>query len=136
MRGILIVGAMIGGGLLGAFAPPATSFDIWKTGDGILSYHRLSGDCETLNHRFGRNAVWGRWEMPASAVEVGVAPDGAGARMTFTCRDGSDCIKAGAYLTMPDRLATHTVPFGSIERARFLEKAITDTRRACDASAG
>lgn len=30
MRGPLTVRVLIGGGLLGAFAPPATAFDYWK----------------------------------------------------------------------------------------------------------
>ncbi len=133
MRGYLIVGALVGGGLLGAFAPPATSFDYWRTGDGILAYHRLKGDCEALTHSFGRNAAWGLWKMPLAeiAVEVTPAADGAGARMAFTCRSGADCILAGAYRTTDGRLSAHALAFGSLERARTFEAAIGDLRRAC-----
>lgn len=141
MRGTLIAGALIGGTLLGASAPPATSLDLWKTGEGILSYNHLRGDCETLTHSFGRNAAWGRWVMPLAEVEVSVAPapkaeaggDG-GARMTFTCRAGADCIKAGAYQTTDSRLASHGLPFDSTARAAAFETAIADLRRACAAA--
>lgn len=136
MRGCLMVGALVGGGLLGGVAPPATSFDYWKTGDGILSYHRLQGDCQTLTHSFGRNAAWGRWEAPLAEVAVAVMPadDESSARMVFTCRAGAACIAAGAYRTTDGRLATHALPFGSPERAAVFEAAITDLRRTCVAA--
>ena len=143
MRGTLIAGALIGGTLLGAFAPPATSLDLWKTGDGILSYNHLRGDCQTLTHSFGRNAAWGLWVMPLAEVEVSVAPapeagaDGdGGARMTFTCRAGAACIKAGAYRTTDGRLPSHGLSFGSTARAAVFETAIADLRRACAAPPG
>lgn len=135
MHAGLIAGVLIAAGMLGASAPPASSFDFWNTGDGILAYHRLKGDCEALTHSFGRNAVWGLWVMPLADVEVAVAPaaEGVGAGMTLTCRDGAACIKAGAYRTTDGRLATHAIPFGSLDRARLFETAIDDLRKACAA---
>lgn len=136
MRGFRMAGAMIGAALLGAFAPPTattTAFDFWKTGDGMLAYHRLQGDCETLTHSFGRNAAWGRREMPLADISVEVRPaaSGAEARMVFTCQSGTACIRAGAYRTTDGRLATHSLPFGSLERAVVFETAVADLRRAC-----
>jgi len=138
MRGFLIVGALIGGGLLGAFAPAATSFDLWKTGEGMLSYNRLQGDCETLTHSFGRNAAWGLWEMPLADIETDLvhAADGSSARMFFSCRSGAECIRAGALQTTDRRLATHSLAFGSLGRAVVFETAITELRKACAAAAG
>jgi hypothetical protein len=136
MRGLLMAGTLAGAGMLGALAPAAPSLDLWKTGDGVLSYHHLRGDCEALTHSFGRNAVWGLWVAPLADVEVAVAPaaEGVGAAMTFTCRGGAACIKAGAYRTTDGRLATHAIPFGSLDRARLFETAISDLRKACAAS--
>lgn len=137
MRGVLTAGALIGAAMLGGFAPAgATAFDFWKTGDGILSYHRLEGDCEALTHSFGRNAAWGRWILPLAEVEVEMAPAAAGqtgASLTFTCRAGSDCIRAGALATTDRRLSRRLLPFGSVERAAMFETAIADLRKTCDA---
>jgi hypothetical protein len=138
-RGLVMIGALIGGGLLAAFASPvapATSFDIWGTGPDILTYNRLMGTCETVTHAFGRNAAWGRWEMPLAQVDVTIAPAATdeGAKMTFTCRDGADCIRAGALDRTPNRVAIHAVRFGSMERALELEGAISRLRGACAAA--
>lgn len=136
MRGFLIVGALIGAGLLGGFAPVGTRFDFWKTGEGNLSYHRLAGDCGTLTHSFGRNAVWGLWLMPLAEVDVAVVPavEGSGARMVFTCKAGAECIRAGAYRTTDGWLAAHRLPFGSLERAQLFEATISGLRLACATS--
>lgn len=118
----------------GAALAAGPSFDTWGTGEAALAYHRLSGDCEAISDRFGRNAAWGYWRMPLSAVTVTLAPltDGDGARLQFRCSDGSDCIGSGKLDSLEEAQAGYDLPFDTAARATEVLDMIKTLRAACD----
>lgn len=120
--------------LCGFAGPPQPGFDTWGTGEaGPLSYHRLSGDCETFTHRHGRNAAWGHWRMPMAKLKLSVEGDDKGAILKVRCRDGSACIEAGKLDSLPDRISEHDIPFGSREAAQAMLHKVEDLDMACTA---
>ena len=108
-------------------------FDFWGTGEGSYFYHRLSGDCEMLEHRHGRNAAWGAWYMPLAQVAEGGPEEGqyAGAVLRFHCIDGSACIHKGALSNLPDRVESHTIPFETMQGARDFSIRVASLKVAC-----
>lgn len=117
-------------------APPPEPFEWHRTGEGTYIYHRVWGDCDTLGHGFGRNMAWGRWEMPLAEVIVQGAQEheDGGAVVSFTCRDGSACIRQGALDDTPDRVSEHTVPFGTMILARKYTDEVAALKTACAAA--
>jgi len=115
--------------------PVASSpgFDFWGTGEGAYFYHRLSADCETLVHGHGRNNAWGLWRLPLGAISEGGPEEGehGGAVLRFDCRDGQACIEQGALRATPDRVSTHAIPFGTMQRARDFSVTIANLKVAC-----
>jgi endonuclease/exonuclease/phosphatase family metal-dependent hydrolase len=55
-------------------------------------HHEFLADRIWPQHAYGRNAAWGRWVMPRSAVVVEVVAAAAGVELVFRCRRGSPCI--------------------------------------------
>ncbi len=108
-------------------------FDFWGTGEGSFFYHRLSGDCDTIQHRHGRNAAWGRWVMPLSTVtEVGPEEGEHGVIvLRFSCSDGSECIQSGHLTNVTGRASDHAIPFETMERARAFSRQVADLKVAC-----
>lgn len=118
--------------LLCAFAP-APTFDIWGTGPERLAYNHLTGDCDTLVHAFGRNAAWGRWEMPRDQVSViRQSVSGGAAKVVFRCADGSACIRAGKLDQTPDRLVGHEIPFATTEGADAYVGKLAELGTTCN----
>ena len=115
--------------------PPQTGpgFDFWGTGEGSYFYHRLSGDCEMLKHRHGRNSAWGAWYMPLARVAESGPEDGehGGAVLNFHCVDGTSCIQKGALTNLPDRIASHAIPFETMQGARDFSVRVAALRTAC-----
>lgn len=108
-------------------------FDFWGTGEGSYFYHRLSGDCEALQHRHGRNAAWGAWYMPLTQVAEGGPEEGeyGGAVLRFHCVDGSACIRKGALSNLPDRIESHAIPFETMQGARDFSIRVSNLKTAC-----
>ena len=136
MRGWMIVGlgalALAGAGRA-QDSQPEPGARHWSTGGGVYAYHQLTTNCESITHGHGRNAAWGLWRMPlAEILEDGVAddPDG-GMVLRFRCADGSTCIASGVYRTTPNRLATHGIPFETIEGARRFAAEVADLKSEC-----
>ncbi|MBX3479478.1 MAG: hypothetical protein KF842_03695 [Caulobacter sp.] len=119
----------------GVAVAAAPSFDTWGTGEAALAYHRISGDCEAVSDRFGRNAAWGHWRMPLSAVTITLAPptDAGGVQMQFRCRDGSACIQSGRLDDLSETTAAHDLAFDKADRAAEVMGLIDTLRAACDA---
>ena len=115
---------------------PRPGFDFWGTGDGSFAYHRLSGDCETLEHRHGRNAAWGRWSMPLAAIVVdGPGEDEVGNLvLRLRCSEGPDCVRTGYLTNVTGRASDHAIPFETVERARAFERQVADLKTACAVS--
>lgn len=111
----------------------APGFDFWGTGSESYFYHRLSGDCDTVRHRHGRNAAWGSWAMPLSRI----AEDGpeeterGGVVLRFRCLDGTACIESGrsSYVTGHD--IEHGIPFQTMERAHAFSRRVAELKIAC-----
>ena len=116
-------------------AASARSFDFWGTGSGSYFYHRLSGDCETIQHRHGRNAAWGMAMMPLLQIVADNPGEGqhGGYRLRFRCVDGTSCIQRGHLTNVTGRVSEHTIPFGTIERARSFAQQVEDLRAVCSA---
>jgi hypothetical protein len=108
-------------------------FDFWGTGEGSFFYHRLSGDCDTVQHRHGRNAAWGRWVMPLSMITEGGPEEGEQGAIVlrFSCRDGADCIQSGRLANVTGRTRDHAIPFETMERARAFSRQVADLKVAC-----
>ena len=108
-------------------------FDFWGTGEGSFFYHRLSGDCDTVQHRHGRNAAWGRWVMPLSGITEGGPEEGENGVIVlrFSCVDGTECIQTGRLSNVSGQAREHAVPFGSMERARAFSRQVADLKIAC-----
>lgn len=111
----------------------APGFDFWGTGEGSYFYHRLSGDCDTVRHRHGRNAAWGSWTMPLSQI----AEDGpeeterGGIVLRFRCLDGAACIQSGHLTNITGAAVEHAIPFQDMERARAFSQRVTELKVAC-----
>lgn len=117
-------------------APDAgPGFSFWGTGSGAYTYHRLTGDCATLEHGHGRNAAWGRWVMPISAVAEDGPEEGGhgGVGLRFRCLDGSPCIQRGHLTQITDHVDEHVIPFETTERARAFSRQVSDLKAACAA---
>lgn len=117
-------------------APDARpGFSFWGTGSGSYTYHRLTGDCGTLEHGHGRNAAWGRWVMPISAVAEDGPEEGehGGVGLRFRCLDGSSCIQRGRLTQITDQVDEHVIPFETMERARAFSRQVSDLKAACAA---
>ena len=112
---------------------PKPGFDLWGTGEGSYFYHRLSGDCGALEHRHGRNAAWGRWVMPLSAIVVdGPGEDGVGNLvLRLRCSDGTACVESGHLTNITGRASEHAIPFQTVDRARAFERRVADLKTAC-----
>lgn len=94
---------------------------MWGTGDGMGVYHNVFADCDTLMHSYGRNAAWGRWVMPRSAVVVEVVAAAGGAELVFRCRSGSSCI--AERVDGERALSEHRVLVSQRQRAdRFIQE--------------
>ncbi len=108
-------------------------FDIWGTGKESYFYHRLSGNCEALQHRHGRNAAWGAWHLPLAQIAEGGPEEGeyGGVVLRFHCIDGSACIHKGALSSLPDRVDSHTIPFETMQGARDFSIRVANLRVAC-----
>lgn len=108
-------------------------FDFWGTGSGAYSYHRLSGDCDTVDHGHGRNAAWGRAMMPLSQI-VADSPDAGehgGVRLRFRCVDGTPCIRRGHLTNITGQASDHIVPFETMDRARAFSQRVAELKIAC-----
>ncbi|MBI1404550.1 MAG: hypothetical protein GC145_00320 [Caulobacter sp.] len=130
LAGLMLTMGLAASGTAAAAGP---SFDTWGTGEAALAYHRVSGDCEAVSDRFGRNAAWGYWRMPLSAVTVTLAPasEGEGTRLRFVCRDGSACIAAGKLDSLEEAQVAHDLAFDTVERAEEVLGMIKTLRAAC-----
>lgn len=108
-------------------------FDFWGTGEGSFFYHRLSGGCDAVQHRHGRNAAWGRWVMPLSRItEGGPEESERGAIvLRFSCRDGTECIQSGHLTNLTGRTSEHAIPFETMERARAFSRQVAELKVAC-----
>ena len=94
---------------------------LWRTGGGMGVYHNVFADCDTILHGYGRNAAWGSWTMPRSAVSVDVVAAEAAAVLVFRCLDSSPCI--AERLRGNRTLTEHRVLVSVRERAdRFAEE--------------
>lgn len=117
--------------LLCAFAPEP-GFDFWGTGPSSLAYNHLSGDCQTVVHAFGRNAAWGRWEMPRTEVSViRQSVIGGRAMVVFRCADGSACIRAGKLDRTPDRVVEHEIDFATVAAADAYVGKLAELEASC-----
>lgn len=114
--------------------PPKIQWD--NTGDGGFFYHLIWGDCEFLDHGFGRNNAWGRWRLPLAEVVAGdIVSDGhEGFEIRYTCKDGSACIQSGELDETPERIEAHTIPFGTQERAAEWLADAAALKQACGVS--
>ena len=112
---------------------PGPGFDFWGTGEGSFFYHRLSGGCDTVQHRHGRNAAWGRWVMPLSRItEGGPEESERGAIvLRFSCSDGTECIQSGHLTNVTGRTSEHAIPFETMERARAFSRQVAELKVAC-----
>lgn len=111
----------------------APGFDFWGTGGGSFFYHRLSGDCDTVHHRHGRNAAWGSWIMPLSRIgEDGPEErETGGVVLRFHCLDGTACIERGRSAQVTGRNTEHAIPFANMERARAFSRQVAELKIAC-----
>jgi len=108
---------------------PAPLASMWGTGDGMGAYHNLFADCDNLMHAYGRNAAWGRWVMPRSAVVVEVVAAAAGVELVFRCRRGSPCI---AERVNDERtLSEHRVLVSQRQRADRFILELADIETVC-----
>lgn len=109
------------------------SFSFWGTGSGSFFYHRLSGDCETIEHGHGRNAAWGRWLIPLSNVIEAGPEEGerGGAVLRFRCADGTECILSGELDRLTGRTSEHVIPFQTLERAALFAQQVAELRDVC-----
>ena len=96
-------------------AEGAPTLSMWGTGEPMGAYHNISADCETFVHAFGRNAAWGRWSMPRTAVALEVVTSETDADLVFRCRDGSACITRRQ--SEERTLSEHRVRFTTRDRA-------------------
>ena len=112
---------------------PAPGFSFWGTGSGAYFYHRLTGDCTTVDHGHGRNAAWGRWLMPLSAIaEVGPEEGENGAAvLRFRCVNGTSCIRRGHLTNVTGEDSEHAIPFETMERARAFSRQVAELKAAC-----
>ncbi len=133
MRTITLTSIAVATLLCGFSTDPEPGFDAWGNHVGAGAYTHLSADCETLTRTHGRNAAWGRWEMPlALIVEDGpVEDDRGGISLTFRCRDGSDCIGAGELETVSSRVPDHAISFDTIEHASAFSRRVAELKVAC-----
>jgi hypothetical protein len=110
-------------------APPTVTAN--RTGPGLFIYHQVSVGCDFTEHRFGRNASWGRWTALTSAVtlDVGETDDGEG-RLILRCRTGDDCIDTG-----PNRsdafLSQHEIPFATPTLAQSYLDSVEELLVTC-----
>lgn len=111
------------------------TFDIWGTGNGAYSYHRLSGNCDTVDHAHGRNAAWGRWIMPLAEILEAGPEEGehGGAVLRVRCADGTACIRRGRLTDITGTASEHALPFETLERASIFARRIADLKAACAA---
>ncbi len=111
----------------------APGFDFWGTGEGSYFYHRLSGDCDTVHHRHGRNAAWGSWEMPLARIGEGgpEETERGGIVLRFRCLDGSACIESGRGSFVTGHDVEHAIPFQNMERAHAFSQRVAQLRVAC-----
>lgn len=107
----------------GSTASPQ-SFDTWgATGD---AYHRLSGDCDMLRHRIGRNATRGSHSSPLQSARLTLAVP---TRVRLICLSGA-CITS----TLQGRTTTgasHDIAFDTEARASAFVRQVNDLKRAC-----
>ncbi len=110
-------------------------FSFWGTGSGSYFYHRLSGDCDTVDHGHGRNAAWGRWRMPLAQITEDGPEEGqhGGVLLRFRCTDGSDCMVRGHLTNITGRVSEHAIPFETMDRARAFSRQVAELRTACAA---
>ena len=108
-------------------------FSFWGTGEEVLAYHHISGDCDEIEHAYGRNAAWGLWRLPLTrVVDDGPAETvGGGAILRFRCADGSACIGHGRLDETPGRTEDHTIPFADMDRARAFADRVSELKAAC-----
>ncbi len=111
----------------------APGFDDWGTGKALYMYHRVQGTCETLTHAHGRNAAWGLWKLPLSRVTDGGAEEteDGGARVRFSCLDGTACIGEGFLDRTPEAVTDHAIPFETMDLARAYTVKVSALRTAC-----
>lgn len=109
------------------------SFSFWGTGSGPFFYHRLSGDCETVEHGHGRNAAWGRWLMPLSRIAVDGPEEGerGAAVLRVRCVDQTECILSGELDNLTGRTSEHVIPFETLERAVSFAHQVVELKAVC-----
>lgn len=109
------------------------SFSVWGTGSRSYFYHRLTGDCDTVDHGHGRNAAWGRWLMPLSRIIEAGPEEGEhrGAVLRFRCEDGTECIRRGQLDNVTGRTGEHVIPFETMEGARSFAQQVAELKVAC-----
>lgn len=120
-------------GLCGFDRQDEPGFSFWATGDGALAYHHISGDCDEIEHAYGRNAAWGLWRLPLARVIVNgpEETEGGGAVLRFRCADASACIGQGRLEETPEQTGDHAIPFGDMDRARAFAGQVSDLKAAC-----
>ena len=116
----------------------APYFDQWNTGpDGhpIYSYHHIEGDCASLEHAVGRNAVGGRWTVPIGEVRWQLQVPGSQdpAAIQFDCLSQAPCIRFERG-TERTALRSYAVPFGLESSARRIAARLAPLARACAAT--
>jgi len=141
MRATLIATVLTAAALMGAGGASAQdrvqpSLNHGSTGRAApFFYHQVRADCETLTHTFGRNAAWGRWSLPLSAVSAGtVVVEGETAVVAFDCRDGSACIAEGRWRETNAYVERHGIPFETMALAEHFLADAQAFRAACAAA--
>lgn len=134
---ILNLAVLPAAGLLCAFSSGDPGFSLWGGRVGADAYAHLSADCETLTRTQGRNAAWGRWEMPLADIVIDgpVTTDRGVNFLIFRCRDGSDCIGSGQLETVTNRVADHEVTFDTSENASAFARRVADLKAECGIAA-
>lgn len=106
---------------------------MWGTGEGMGIYHNLFADCENIVHAHGRNAAWGSWSMPRSAVDVEVLATQSGTELVFRCLDNTACIVE--RVNGERSLTEHRVAVGVQARADRFVQELGDIGAGCASAA-
>jgi hypothetical protein len=105
----------------------ALSFDNWgRVGD--FAYHRVSGDCDLLRHRIGRNATRGSHSAPLRSIRLVVE---APTRVRLQCLRGTCITSIGNGQTLTRD--SHQIDFETASAAAGYVRQVNDLRRACSA---
>ena len=106
---------------------------LWGTGEGLMIYHNLFADCETIAHTHGRNAAWGSWSMQRGAVDVEVVVAEAGSELVFRCLDNTACI--AERVNGARSLTEHRVAVSVRERAERFVQELANIGTGCASAA-